>query len=122
MASKGAQEGGGVTDSVREAGPAPVPPGAKQAGEIRARWAWVEPSVWTDRMLTALETGVKGGRWFSLVDKVYALPTLRAAFARVKANRGAAGIDHQTVAMYEAHLDEHLATLSASLRDGSYRP
>ena len=35
---------------------------AKQAGEIRARWAWVEPEVWTDRMLTALEEGVKGGK------------------------------------------------------------
>ena len=45
---------------------------AKQAGEIRARWDWVEPSVWTERMLTALEQGVKGGKWFSLVDKVYA--------------------------------------------------
>jgi hypothetical protein len=27
----------------------------KQAGDIRARWAWVEPAVWTDRMLTRLE-------------------------------------------------------------------
>ena len=110
-----------MTDSVRE-DPATVPLGATQAGDIRARWAWVEPSVWTDRMLTALEAGVKGGRWFSLVDKVYALPTLRAAFARVKANQGAAGVDHQTVAMYEAHLDAHLVALSASLRDGTYRP
>ena len=32
----------------------------KQAGEVRARWAWTEPRVWTERMLTALETGVKG--------------------------------------------------------------
>ena len=24
-------------------------------------------------MLTALEQGVKGGKWFSLIDKVYAL-------------------------------------------------
>ena len=110
-----------MTDSAWE-GPATVPTGATQAGEIRARWVWVEPSVWTDRMLTALETGVKGGRWFSLVDKVYALPTLRAAFARVKANQGAAGVDHQTVAMYEAQLDANLTALSASLRNGTYRP
>ena len=33
--------------------------GAKQGGEARARWAWAEPSVWTDRMLEALERGVK---------------------------------------------------------------
>lgn len=43
---------------------------AKQAGEIRSRWDWVQPSVWTGRMLTALEVGVKGGKWFSLMDKV----------------------------------------------------
>jgi RNA-directed DNA polymerase len=73
-------------------------------------------------MLTALEEGVKGGRWFSLVDKVYALPTLRAAFTRVKANEGAAGVDHQTVAMYDARLDANLAELSTSLREGTYRP
>ena len=34
--------------------------GAKPAGEIRARWAWVEAEVWTERMLTALEQGVIG--------------------------------------------------------------
>src|SRR5450756_1070714 len=33
-----------------------------------ARWGWVEPAIWTERMIAALETGVKGGRWFSLMD------------------------------------------------------
>jgi len=47
---------------------APMPPEAKQASEIRARWAWTEPAVWTDRMLSALEEGVKGGVWFSLIS------------------------------------------------------
>jgi RNA-directed DNA polymerase len=40
----------------------------------------------------------------------------------VKANRGAAGVDHVTVAMYEARLDANLATLAVSLRAGTYRP
>jgi hypothetical protein len=35
-------------------------------------------------MLTALETGVKGGRWFSLMDKVYAPANLAAAWKRVR--------------------------------------
>jgi hypothetical protein len=35
-----------------------------------------------------------------LMDKVYALGNLRAAFAEVKANGGAAGVDHQTVEMF----------------------
>ena len=94
----------------------------KQAGEIRARWAWVEPSVWTERMLTALEEGVRGGKWFSLMDKVYALGNLQAAFAEVKANGGAAGVDHQTVERFERQLEENLGKLSRSLKDGSYRP
>jgi RNA-directed DNA polymerase len=43
----------------------------KQTGETRpTKWDWVERSVWTDRMLAALEKGVKGGVWFSLIDKV----------------------------------------------------
>ena len=111
-----------MTDREREQQPAAVSRETKQAGEIRARWAWVEPSVWTERMLTALEEGVQGGKWFSLMDKVYALTNLRAAFAEVKANGGAAGVDNQTVEMFEQHLEQNLEKLSQSLKDGSYRP
>ncbi len=111
-----------MRDRTAEEGPAGVSETATQAGEIRARWAWVEPTVWTERMLTALEKGVKGGKWFSLIDKVYALPNLRAAFAKVKRNRGAAGVDHQTIEMYEQRLEENLEKLSQSLKDGEYRP
>lgn len=95
---------------------------ATQAGDVRARWAWTEPSVWTDRMLTALEQGVKGGVWFSLIDKVYAERTLTLAWQHVKANGGAAGVDHVTIATYERDLDRNLATLATQLRDGTYRP
>lgn len=111
-----------MTEGRSESKPAGVPETATQAGENRSRWDWVEPSVWTERMLTALEKGVKGGKWFSLVDKVYALANLRAGFAKVKANRGAAGVDHQTIEMFEVHLEENLEKLSRSLREGSYRP
>src|SRR6266850_1406940 len=97
-------------------------PEAKQVGEVRARWAWTEPSVWTERMLTALEVGVKGGIWFSLIDKVYKPGNLRAAFAKVKANQGAAGVDHQTIEMFEANLETNLIRVSQQLADGSYRP
>jgi RNA-directed DNA polymerase len=73
-------------------------------------------------MLTALERGVKGGVWFSLIDKVYRLPNLWSAFAKVKANRGAAGGDHQTIAMYEADLEANLRDLSDQLGSGTYQP
>jgi len=116
------QEGGDVTDQPTESQPAVVPSEATQAGEVRARWAWAEPAVWTERMLTALEQGVKGGKWFSLMDKVYALPNLRQAFARVKANAGAAGVDHVTVKEFAGHLEANLEKLSRTLADGSYRP
>ena len=75
-----------MTTRKKEAGPATVPEKAKQAGETLDRWSWVEPSVWTPRMLTALEDGVKGNKWFSLIDKVYAPGNLAAAFTRVAAN------------------------------------
>jgi RNA-directed DNA polymerase len=101
---------------------ATVPQPAKQAEEVRSRWRWTEPTVWTDRMLTALETGVKGGRWFSLMDKVYASGNLRAAFARAKASHGAPGVDHQTIEMFEARLAENVQRLEDSLRSGTYRP
>jgi RNA-directed DNA polymerase len=95
---------------------------ATQAGEVRARWAWTEAAVWTERMLTALEQGVKGGKWFSLIDKVYRPATLLRAFARVKANKGAAGVDHQSSEMFERQLEANLERLAAELQDGSYRP
>ena len=41
-------------------------------------------------LAAALENGVRGGRWYSLMDKVYAPATLSAAWARVRANGGAA--------------------------------
>lgn len=100
----------------------PVPETAKQAEEVRARWAWAEPSVWTARMLTALETGVKGGKWFSLIDKVHRPQNLRSAFTRVKANGGAAGVDHVSVDDYASHLEANLTHLAQALQGGSYRP
>lgn len=102
-----------------------TPPGvptAKQGGEIPARWAWVEPSVWTLRMLTALETGVKGGVWFSLMDKVWSRSHLESAFEKVKANRGGPGVDGVTIAKFEKRLDEELTRLEEQLRGDAYVP
>jgi RNA-directed DNA polymerase len=73
-------------------------------------------------MLTALEQGVKGGKWYSLIDKLHSEATLRAAFAQVAANRGAAGVDHVTVEQYAKELDAELGRLSEELRTGCYRP
>ena len=50
-----------------ESKPATVSARAKQAGEAAPGWEWVERTVWTERMLEALEKGGKGGVWFSLI-------------------------------------------------------
>lgn len=107
-----------------------VPETAIHDAEIeqrRERWSWVEPAIWTDRhpcagTRAALETGVKGGRWFSLMDKVYAERTLAAAWDRVKRNRGAAGVDRQSISAFEAHAERYLGELAVALWHGTYRP
>jgi RNA-directed DNA polymerase len=48
-------------------------------------------------MLMALERGVKGNQWFSLIDKVFRDRTLELAWAKVHANAGACGVDGITV-------------------------
>ena len=102
--------------------PARVSLRTKQAGEVRARWAWTEPTVWTDRMLTALENGVKGGVWFSLIDKVYCPGNLLASATKVVAKGGAAGVDHVKVKDFQRAMGPNLEKLARQLRDGSYRP
>jgi len=73
-------------------------------------------------MLATLEQGVRGGRWHSLIDKLHPITTLRAAFAAVSANDGAAGVDHVTIERYASDLDANLERLSVALRNGTYRP
>ena len=130
--SEGAQEGGSEQPMHMEEQPSEVPASegrSKQGGEVRrgrlreqGPWWWTEPCVWTGRMLTALEQGVKGDRWFSLIDKVYSPRTLAASFERVRANGGAAGVDHQTIARFSEDLERNLERLSDSLRHGTFRP
>ena len=102
--------------------PSPVSATAKQDGDVRLRWSWAERAVWTERMLTALEQGVKGGRWFSLIDKVHTEDNLIAAYIQVAHNQGAAGVDHVTVQDFGSRFRDELRKLSQQLRDGTYRP
>jgi RNA-directed DNA polymerase len=95
---------------------------AKQGAETQRNWAGVEAGAWTDRMLSALENGVTGGKWYALIDKVYAPATLEYAWKKVHANKGAAGVDGQSVERFAAKAEEYLAELARALREGSYRP
>jgi RNA-directed DNA polymerase len=98
---------------------------ARQGAETQragCNWAGVEAGAWTERMLSALDNGVTGGKWYSLIDKVYASATLAFAFRKVEANHGAAGVDGQSVDRFAAKADEYLSELSTALREGDYRP
>lgn len=99
-----------------------IVPLAQQAGEILSRWRWVKPSAWTVRMLTTLEQGVGGGKWFRLFDKVFAERNLLTAFQQVASKDGAAGVDHVTVAQFERGLPETLWEVSDGLKHGTYQP
>jgi RNA-directed DNA polymerase len=93
----------------------------QEGGEIRSRWEWVEPAVWTERMLAALETGLKGGKWFRLIDKVWGEKNLARALEKVVGNGGSAGIDGQSVREIERHKEKEIGDLQRELHEQSYR-
>ena len=96
--------------------------GAEAHPREKRRLTGAEAGVWTERMLSALGNGVKGGKWFSLMDKVFAPKTLALAWEKVRANRGAAGVDGQSIERFAAKAEPYLAELATALRTGTYRP
>jgi group II intron reverse transcriptase/maturase len=62
-------------------------------------------------------------RFHALYDKVLRRDVLERAWELVRANRGAAGIDKQSIADVERYgIAKLLDELAADLKDGSYRP
>jgi RNA-directed DNA polymerase len=106
----------------KEDKPTTVPFAATPAGEPPSVEDWANRCVWTDRMLTTLRNGVKGGRWHTLNDKVYRMLNLFTASESVLGNKGAAGVDHQTVEAFQENQLEELRRLEEALRTDSYRP
>jgi retron-type reverse transcriptase len=101
---------------------AAVPETAKQAPSNPTRDRdWIDRAIWTERMLAALGNGVKGRKWFSLIDKVYRPQTLAAAWQQVKANQGAAGIDGQSIERFAAEAERYLRELAEDLKEGRYQ-
>jgi len=109
-------------DKPREQTPPKLAEKPQEDGEIRSRWEWVEPVVWTERMLAALETGVEGGKWFRLIDKVWTEKNLGRALEKVVENGGSAGIDRQSVREMQMHREKEIGDLQRELREQNYRP
>lgn len=81
-----------------------------------------ERGVWSQRMLETLERGVKGGKWFSLVDKVYSEKTLAVGWEKVKSNAGACGVDGITIGRFEKQAKERLLVVKEQIERGDYHP
>ena len=111
-----------MKDRTKEQQPSTVPETAQQEGDIRARWAWVEPTVWTERMLATLETGIEGGKWFRLIDKVWSPKNLAGSLQKVVAKGGSAGIDNQSARAVYEHQEQTIRKLEQELRTGQYQP
>jgi RNA-directed DNA polymerase len=71
-------------------------------------------------MLETLERGIKGGKWFSLMDKVWKLENLQSALAQVSRHGGAAGVDGQRCQEYLQQAPERLQGLQRKLQRGDY--
>jgi RNA-directed DNA polymerase len=102
--------------------PLPGVPQAKQGREVPPQWEWTEASVWTERMLATLERGIKGGKWFSLIDKVWKMENLQSATKAVVRNKGGAGVDGQTCQGFLARSSEQLPRMQELLKSQRYEP
>jgi RNA-directed DNA polymerase len=73
-------------------------------------------------MLATLERGIKGGKWYSLMDKVWKPENLQSAAQQVRKNKGAAGVDGMSCEAYLKAGPERLVRLQDKLKSGRYQP
>lgn len=71
-------------------------------------------------MLQALENGVKGGKWFSLMDKVWKQENLSQAWMQAWLNQGSAGVDGQSIGQFSARLSQEIGKLHRELKEDRY--
>jgi RNA-directed DNA polymerase len=103
--------------------PVTVPFSATPAGEPPGVAQWAHRAVWTERMLaTLMENRVKGGKWHTLIDKVWDELNLFCSANKVLGKQGAAGVDRQTVDDFAQQAGLEIDRLQAELRNGGYRP
>lgn len=61
-------------------------------------------------------------KWYSLIDKIWAMPNMEEAFKEVKRNRGAAGVDGVTIMAFEYGVEDNVQILQRELREKIYKP
>lgn len=106
----------------REEPSVPVPERDKQAEEDLWQRHKAERGVWSEPMLAALERGVKGNKWFSLIDKVWSERTLGLAWEKVKSNAGACGVDGITIGRFAKDSQSRLLAVNEQLKRNTYQP
>ena len=94
----------------------------KQVGESLWELHKAERGIWSEKMLKALARGVKGDKWFSLIDKVYADRTLSLAWEKVQSNAGVCGVDGITVSRFSKDSESRLLVVKEHLKRGTYQP
>lgn len=100
----------------------PGVPLAKQGREVPPQWEWTEASVWNERMLATLERGIKGGKWFSLIDKVWKTENLHSATEKVARGKSKQKPDGRKCHRYLEQSPERLPRLQEKLKQGDYQP
>lgn len=100
----------------------PGVPQAKQGREVAPRWAWTEAGVWTERMLATLERGITGGKWYSLMDKVWKMANLQRAVEKVARGKSKKKADGRKCRRYAEQSAQRLPALQAQLQSGQYQP
>ncbi len=121
--AKGGRKANASNERPREAKPTPVARGAHSpVGEVLLYRYRAERGVWSEKMLMALERGVKGGRWFSLADKVSHERTLSLAWEKVSSNAGACGVDNITIGRFRKDSQTRLLAVKEQLKNRRYQP
>jgi RNA-directed DNA polymerase len=100
----------------------PGVPKAIQGREVPPQWEWTEASVWTERMLATLERGIKGGKWFSLIDKVWRMENLQSAVKKVAQGKSEKKADGRRCRRYAETSHRRMPILQEKLKNGEYQP
>ncbi len=100
----------------------PGVPKAKQGREVPPQWEWTEAAVWTERMLATLEGGIKGGKWFSLMDKVWKMENMQRAVEKVTKGKSQKKADGRKCRRYAEESDWRLPALQRNIQNGLYEP